>query len=681
MVPRMTDVVQFLPRHRRSANANSKAFVALCRSELSVFGRGLQWEENYWKAAGVTFGNLDQTSRKLDPAKVMREPFLSFAKAYLRYQQGHSPTKSKVEMRALKCVERALCESGGGPDIVCATMSTLDRAADLARERFSSGVAYHTGREIERLAGFVSEKRLVPRALDWRNHIKRPEDTVRTGKEARERREAKLPADEALDALAQIFSCGPKVDRDIFTTSAAAMLLCAPSRASALLVLLDQCEVIERKRDGTTAYGWRFPSEKGAEPSIKWVPDVMVDVAKEAVARLRHATAEGRNLARWLEVHPDQFYRHSRCPDVPENQPLSVVDAAAAIGIPDGRDEYLRSELRRLGLPSRDGANTLQSLNAWVRSRLPKNFPWLDVERRIRFADALFCFRSRQLRVDAAFASPVLLAPTSIDVLNNDLGPRRTKVGYGPPSIFERHGRIRGDGKPIKLTTHQFRHLLNTIAQRGGLGQAEIARWSGRIDAKQNRAYDHMSEFELVDLLRNHDASLTLDQPLEEIAQRLAALIPITRQEFNTLTTPTAHVTEFGFCVHDFVMSPCQRFRDCLNCSEQVCIKGDRRIERLRTKYAQVMALKERADREIAEGSWGADRWYEIHALTAKRLSELISILERTDIPDGAIIRLKNDEEFSRVRMVLESKAEARQIAKGGHNSTELVKVHGEASH
>jgi hypothetical protein len=94
-----------------------------------------------------------------------------------------------------------------------------------------------------------------------------------------------------------------------------------------------------------------------------------------------------------------------------------------------------------------------------------------------------------------------------------------------------------------------------------------------------------------------------------------------------------------------------------------------------------VMALKERADREIAEGSWGADRWYEIHALTAKRLSELISILERTDIPDGAIIRLKNDEEFSRVRMVLESKAEARLLVKDSRSSTELVKVHGEASH
>lgn len=677
----MPDLVQFQPKSRRRASANVKAFVAACRSELSVFGRTLQWDDNQWRPAGVSFGNLDQTTRTLNPAKAMPEPFLSFAKAYLRYQQGHSPTAAKVEMRALKCIERALRDGGGAPDIGFVTLSTLDRAADLAKERFSPGMAYHTGREIERLVKFVSEKRLVPRILDWRNPIKRPEDAVRTGKEAQARREAKLPTEEALDALAQIFASRPKVGRDIFTTSSAAMLLGAPSRASAVLLLLAHCEVVERKRDGSYAYGWRFPSDKGAEPSIKWIPDAMVDVAKDAIARLREITAEGRRLAAWLEARPHEFYRHSRCPNVPEDQPLSVAQVSDALGIAGKSDQSCRIELRRIGLVGANGTHTLRSLNSWVHARLPAGFPWVDREKGVRFSEALFCFRARQLRVDASSCSPVLLAPpVTINVLNNDLGPRKTQGAYGPPSIFERHGHTRRDGKPIKLTTHQFRHLLNTIAHRGGLGQAEIARWSGRANARQNRAYDHMSEFELVDLLRNHDSSLTLDQPLEQIAQRLAALIPITRQEFNTLTAPTAHVTEFGFCVHDFVMSPCQRFRDCLNCSEQVCIKGDRRIDRIRVRYAQVLALKEQADREISEGTWGADRWYEIHALTARRLAELVAVLGRTDIPDGAVIRLRNDEEFSRVSMVLESKTASRQLANEGRGATALVKADGEAS-
>lgn len=38
---------------------------------------------------------------------------------------------------------------------------------------------------------------------------------------------------------------------------------------------------------------------------------------------------------------------------------------------------------------------------------------------------------------------------------------------------------------------------------------------------------------------------------------------------------PALYVTEYGYCVHDFSMLPCQKHRDCLNCNEQVCVKGD----------------------------------------------------------------------------------------------------------
>lgn len=676
----MSSSFLFRPNPQRSARENVEAFVAFCKDKLTVFGRELRWEDNNWKPPGVSFGNLDQTTRSLDPKNLMKEPFRSFAKAYFRYQQGLAPTKSRTELQALRCIERALEHSGMAPEVPSITLATLDLAAKLAQEHYSPGAAYRTGGEIERLAKFITDKQLVRGRIDWRSPLKRPDDVVRTGTEAKIRREAKLPSSEALDALAEIFASNPKIDRDIFTTSATAMLLAAPSRGSALLCLLEQCEIAEQKRDGSPAYGWRFPSDKGAQPSIKWIPDVFADVAKEAIARIRAITDEGRRLAKWLESHPEEFYRHSKCPDLPEDQALSVTEVAAAIGIGPKDEQYCRYELKRLGFSTEPFKYTLRSLNQWVHTQLPEHFPWLDRERGVKYSNALFCFRAKQLRTDMP-ASPVVLAPININILNNDLCSRETKPGYITQSIFDRYGYDRPE-QPLKLTSHQFRHLLNTIAQRGGLSQSEIARWAGRVDTKQNRAYDHMSEFELVDMLRSHDARLTLDRPLEEIAHRLAKLIPITRQEFNTLTTPTAHITEFGFCVHDFVMAPCQRFRDCLNCTEQVCIKGDRRIDRIRARYAQVMELKERAEREIASGSWGADRWYEIHDLTAKRLSELISILESADVPDGAIVRLRNDHEFSRVRMVLESKRKRKTRSTSQNSrSKALVKTDGKASH
>jgi hypothetical protein len=163
--------------------------------------------------------------------------------------------------------------------------------------------------------------------------------------------------------------------------------------------------------------------------------------------------------------------------------------------------------------------------------------------------------------------------------------------------------------------------------------------------------------------LRSHDPALSLHPSLTEISEQIAVKIPMTQQEFNTLSMPTAHITAFGFCLHDFVMSPCQRFRDCLNCSEQVCIKGDRRLEQIRGIYSETKRMKDEADRAIREGTAGADRWYEIQTLSAMRLKALIDILEDPTIEDGALIRLHIEKEFNPLRLALENGA-------GDHSGT-----------
>jgi len=657
----MADVIHFTPRHELSAQENLEQFIVLCKKSLSVFGVDLDWDADYWPTAGVTFGNLDQKSRILNPDNVLKQPFNDFSKAYYRYQQGFKPSKAKTEVRALKCLERALLMVSPEPDIQNINIGVLDSAATLARELFSPGMAYHAGRELARLAAFISERNLVASSLNWKSPNKRPTDTVRTGKKAKENRENKLPAQETLDILADIFATFPIIDRDIFTTSVAAMLLSAPSRISEVLALPVDCEVWETKRDGVQAYGWRFLPGKGGTPMIKWIPDVMVSTAQEAIRRVSKITKEARIIAAWLEQNPERFYRHLNCPNVDENEPLTIKQAAQALGIQSEKLWYLKAELKRFGV---SGENTLATLNQWVHKRLPKGFPYFDKERGIRYSNALFCMQAKQLRTDMSSSPCMVWKPTS-NVFNNNLGPRESQPGCFTPTIFDRLGYNLNRDKPLKVTSHQFRHLLNTMVQRGGLSQAEIARWSGRADIKQNQTYDHMSEFELVAMLRSHDTGLSLNQPLEEIAAQIAEVIPMTRQEFNSLTMPTAHVTEYGFCVHDFVMSPCQRFRDCLNCSEQVCIKGDQRVDRIRKRYLQVKKLKDKAEMEIAAGTAGADRWYEVHSLTEERLKQLVKILEDVSIPDGAIVKLRNEHEFSPLRRAVEAKSKAGKLAGG----------------
>lgn len=80
-----------------------------------------------------------------------------------------------------------------------------------------------------------------------------------------------------------------------------------------------------------------------------------------------------------------------------------------------------------------------------------------------------------------------------------------------------------------------------------------------------------MTEYELVGMAERLDPTKALFGPVGEVAKHL----PVTMQELNTLEHAAVHVTEYGYCVHDYTMSPCEKFRDCVNCTEQVCIKGD----------------------------------------------------------------------------------------------------------
>lgn len=666
----MDKLFQFKPKVTLTAQQNLAAFIAKCRYELTVFGADLDWNAEKWDGA-VTFAKLGVKTRKPAPDQVMDSDFINFAKAYFRYQQGHKPTGTKNEGKALRAIEASLLQITGSAAIDGLSVAVLDEAVQLAKPHYSEGAMYGCGREIERLARFVTENKLVSTGLQgWRSPVKRPIDTVQTGKEAKANREKKLPNEMALNAMAEVFANDPTDGRDIFTSSVWAMLMSAPSRVSEVLALPVDCEVTEKDKKGGERYGWRFFAGKGYEGDIKWIPTVMVDIAKEAVQRALRLSQNARDLAKWMEEHPDKFFRHANCPDVADDTPLTAVQACQALGLDSKTDKASRTSLYTRKLAKEDGAHTLNSLWQHVMGRLPKGFPWFDEDKGIKFSNALFALNKNQFHGYRG-CLPVELHKPKADLLNNDLGPR---VGLENPeshhSIFDRHGFVDESGAGLKMTSKQARHLLNTIAARGGLSQLEIAKWSGRADVKQNRTYNHMTEYEMVGMAERMDTSKELFSPAGSVAKHL----PVSVQEFNTLEHAAAHVTEYGYCVHDYTMSPCEKYRDCVNCTEQVCIKGEgKKLNRLKERFTKSERLYSLAKKAMEEGDMGADRWFQYHQKTVTRLRELISILENPKIEDGAQIKLKGND-FSQLRRVAEKKSvEAlEQKGKGSAEATLL---------
>lgn len=657
----MSNVTQFVPRQEWEASKNLAAFIELCKNQLTVFGSDLNWSSNSWSGQ-INFTKPSVRSQWFSDGDLLASEFMDFAKAYFRYQQGFKPTGTKNESKALRCVEKALLQRTGTALIGDLSIADLDVAADVARAFYAKATAYHAGREIERLAKFVSMNRLIPNDLSvWKNPIKHLAVLIQTGAKAKEQREKKLPSSDVLNAIAEIFVNNPDDPKDIFTSSVFAMLMCVPSRISEVLTLPVDCEVEERDKNGALQYGWRFWSGKGFGGDIKWIPSVMVPIAKEAIARVKKLTEPARDLAKWIEDNPQKFYRHPECPNVDSTKKLTAIEAALALGGVARDIKQARNLLSGMKLKTYDYSYSLNELwNDFVMLRQPDGFPWLSRNQDIKYSNALFCM-TRNLLHKQRSTNPVILWAPYKNIFNHDLSLRDHESTAGRhKSIFDRHGYKDAQGNRLKVTSHQVRHLLSTLAERGGMAQDELAKWAGRADAKQNRVYNQMSEYEMVVRAELFDPSKSLFGPVGETRKH----IPITIQEFNTLEKGAAHVTEFGFCVHDYTISPCDKYRDCLNCKEQVCVKGEaEKLERIKAQLAEVEQQFYAAEEAMKDGYAGADRWYEYHQHTLVHLRQLVEILEDESLPDGSQIKLINDKSFSQTnRMLAKEKSKQNQL-------------------
>lgn len=648
----MSNILLFVPKYKRDCIANLNDFVAMCRDQLTVFGADLDWNANAWPGVG-NFTVMGAPSRGFTLSQMLNADIVPFAKAYVRYQQGHKPTKLKNEFKAIRCIERALLITKGKADITLVDHLVMDVAGEVAHEY--KATSYQAAISLVALVEFLNESGIIPKKLDWQHAIKKPIELNHTDSETQRRRAEKIPEDYLLDAMAEMFANDLPGAKDRFTTSIFGLLMCAPSRITEVQDLPADCLYSEADAQGIPRLGLRFYAGKGFGSDIKWLPTTMDDVAKEAVRRLAELSAEGRKLAMWYEQHPDKFYRHEDCPDVFEDAPLSMAQACSALGLTWNGDSYLvhayfknyppYTVLRRSG-----GPLTLAFLNKFCHSKLPAGWPWLNEERGIKYSNALCCFRAHELREDLATSRVKLWAPGK-SAFTTDLN----HIDGQERSIWRRHGYTNPDGTEISFTSHQVRHFLNTIAQRGDLGQLDIARWSGRANIHQNAVYNHMSDSEYVDLARSVGVGGVLG--------KVQANVPVTYADLEAVGEGIAHVTEYGFCIHDYSMLPCQKHRDCLNCSEQVCVKGDAaKLDRLKQQQQYTRGQLTKAKAADAAGTYGADRWSQHQIKTLERLDQLIQMLESSELPDGSVIRLSNDQEFSPLKRQLAAREAASKI-------------------
>ena len=621
-------------------------FIRVCKDELTVFGSGLNFDDVKWDVSNtiglrgmkndhlsMVFGFQKTKNFRSNQIRPFKENIYEFSKAYMRYMHAMRPTKSfSVRLMIFKALDSVL----DSKEIYQIEAIDLHNAANWIAQNYSAILAYRIAGQLALLHKFLVDKSLLANKFVWKPAVKRPSDTQRIGRDADEKRLKKLPSQAALEAIPQIFRTS-KNPRDVLLSSVLAILCSSPSRISEVMELPLDCEVFQKGLDGSAKYGLRWWPAKGALPQVKWIIPSMAEVVQEAIEKIRKFTKPAREIAKWYEANPSKLYLPEHLQHLRDKELLSKNEISEIVGLPMEKGaavSFIATHKVRKIIIDRALFVTFEDLEKALTSILPKNFPYPDGNKRMKFSETLFLSRINEFN-DRKPTYSFMFGGISNSVVQSTLS---AGLHNGKNSIFSTNGFFEPDGSEIKVTTHQFRHYLNTLAQAGGMSQLDIAKWSGRKDVSQNQAYDHMSSLEVVNLIRGAvgDTSKAIG-PLSHLAGK--ALIP--RDEFARLIVPTAHVTDIGFCIHDYTMSPCQVHRDCINCHEMVCIKGDKKAERnIKIALDESFRLMEEAKLANGEGLYGAGRWLESHKNNFERLEQLNSILSNNAVPDGTVIQL-----------------------------------------
>lgn len=683
-----------MPRATADAGTRINDFVQLARTKLDTLISSSDWPLNAWNVVDsfVAKGHVRDTgkfyfyntsariSRTGITGDALDHTFIDFAKAYIRYTHAAAPAHFECEKRrlkALKLIEAGFRYFSLSPKIQNCNPTILNAAVDLAIEGLGTNSHYQLAVYIEQVHRFCSSHKLYAAPFQWAHGVGKPKERRGELSEAAKKwRESMLPSPEAFSALAHVFR-NPERFADQILSAVSAICCAVPIRAHEVLQLRKDCEVQETRTvervapDGTevnevgVAYGIRVWPGKGNAPQVKWVPSVMVSIVQEAIQRLRDLCHPARQQAAWYETNPGRLWLPPALEHLRQTEWLSVGDVHKILGF---TNRYSMSGwLRAAGIEIRkrtEGGSRNNLAFYEVRfadaeraviSLLPRNFPWFNGDKAQPYSDTLIVIPYASMHTRRG---PYLCMIEACNV------PTFTRwlSGHGAyPNVFKRYGFKERDGSPIEITTHAFRHWLNTVAQLRGLSELDIAKWSGRRP-EQNSAYNHVTPEEIVAQIRQLVDEGDGVGPLFEAARSIGPKAPISQEEFLKAQIGSAHVTDYGACIHDYSLLPCQNHGDCLGCAENIFVKGDsQHIEKIRKRLDLTkLQLRESQSAQI-DGIFAADRWTQDHLRNIAHMEEMLACHLNESMRDGTVINLKAERQDTEVAMAIRDR-EARKI-------------------
>jgi len=678
----VANIIYFKAKEELTAEKNLNEFIAHCRDKLSLYEDQGGWKANRWynnsragKRICISFSRYSaKTQSGSIPVDQMDEPFISFAKAYIRYDQSQKIVSNMLgRLSALRALHDALVQVHGAADVLKTEGIVILKSVELISQRYNSIDGKHkTGLALKNILDFIREKKFVPYLQDWVPPWKKAYAKAgRTDAESLKWQETRCPSLHHMYSLADCFS-NAKAPEDRFWSSVLVFLMFAPGRAGELADLTVDC--LHKSENGSL--GVRWYGEKGFGYTIKWVPKDLENVVIEAHKRLVELGQPARDSAKFAYETPGVFMRHDDCatPDsFPEDKPLNAYEFGMAMGfsvksinrivgnckdfngkaawrILHGNGKWIKEKCTEEAWSYKGLASYV--LNKYANKKWP-NMPSIDRP----IWESLILSRSCEFLSRNKMKNFSWCQLTINDLNSQIASTKHRKVPID--TLFQRMGYQDEDGSEIHFTTHQIRVWLSTNAECQGMDAWQLAQWAGRARINDNYHYDLRTPKEREE---NHRAILELKQR-PTLLEALKLNLPISYEDLGINQSGIADVTEYGMCVHDYTMAPCTKGGECMICREHVCIKGmPKTLDKIKHFECMVESQFNKAKTDADDLAFGADRWVTHLGWKLAHVRTQRERLESEDISDGTILRISPKHDPSVIERALSQRGDTIEI-------------------
>lgn len=725
----MSDVSVFTPKHKLDYQKNYAEFIAFAKNDLTLFNEheletplGTQkgWECDKWswntargKKLTIVFGNSVNHSEYIP----FKQPFADFAKAYVRYHQSLEEKNSTVWASSLVWIYNALEENATqndreDVDIMYLNNTVINRVEEqIKNSRLGAGGKRNIGLSFAKVIKFIKDKRFKLDLQEWSNPFPRPSDSnIKLDEDNRKKQVDKCPSDYQMLQVADAFHKA-ETPRQKYFSSLCVMLMCQPSRNTELNGLT--INSLQRSDKGRLYLQWH-PAKEGA-PVKKWVPKLLEDIVQQAFDRLVDISAPARAAAKFAFENPSAFMVHEKCitpTDFSQDKPLTYNQFAKAMGFKTGKDpkgyDYNWGHYGSTTKWLMKLLNDLNGVSDWKKNLLKgqtllsNNEVVTRVSKKPTGINIIFpSYKSLRSVIDAQYITeefpkygdeklwdcitlvrenefhkefkvkPFSWVMVGHGAVSDAIGSERPSGESNMASIFDELSINDEHGSRLKLNTHQPRHWLNTKLKLAGEEDWIIAKWSGRANIEQNKAYDGRTQAQKSRLTKrigyvvNGEGFMTVAQANEFLSPYTSGSpppaivlhdlgLPVSLKSLGINRAGVAQFTGLGYCIHNYAESPCVKNGDCAVCSEHQCLKGlPHTLEELKNLEKLYQEQLDDAVVKAGDKVFGADRWVTSLGFRLSKIKTIITMIEDPSRPDGTPVRILNELDPSPVKRSL----------------------------